>query len=77
MSPTPEFVTGAMSPFERYCWMFYGPRSLYPIEGLTPHQLEIACRLRSQHRDYCDGDSFDREAVRDWLLKEFPQLSWS
>ena len=76
MSTTPEFVTGAMSPFERYCWSFYGPRSLYPIKGLTPHQLEIACRYRSYHPDYCAGDSFDRETVRDWLLKEFPQLSW-
>ena len=66
-----------MSPFERYCCSFYGPKSLYPIKGLTPNQLEIACRYRSYHRDYCLGDSFDREAVRDWLLREFPQLVMS
>ena len=72
----PEFNLEAMSSFERYCWTFYGPRSLYPIEGLTPHMLEIACRHRSQQPNYCDGDSYDREEVRDWLLREFPQLSW-
>ena len=76
MSSVPEFTLGAMSPFERYCYSFYGPRSLYPIEGLTPFQLETACRIRTYHRDWCGGDSFDREAVRDWLLKEFPTLRW-
>ncbi len=69
-----DFTFGAMSPFERYCWSFYGPKSLYPIKGLTPNQLEIACRYRSYHREYCLGDSVDREAVRDWLLREFPLL---
>ena len=72
--------------FVDYVWSFYSPNSeLYPIKGLTIedvfHAIEIykdrilKGDLEYVHYEWGDGDSLDRERVRDIIL-ENPQLSW-
>lgn len=69
--------------FLNYVMDFYGPQSdLYPIEGLT---LEIADKATNIHLArsgsdaeddahivWCDGDSVDRECVRDIINDILP-----
>ena len=71
--------------FVDYVWSFYNPQSdLYPIKGLTKKDIFDAfnvyvSRIESNNNDlysWGDGDSLDRERVRDILL-ENPNLSWS
>ena len=71
--------------FIDYVWSFYAPDSdLYPIKGLTKKDIFDAfnvyvSRIESNNNDlysWGDGDSLDRERVRDILL-ENPNLSWS
>ena len=71
--------------FIDYVWAFYNPQSeLYPIKGLTKKDILEAswlylqmCAYPSQPEySWGDGDSLDRERVRDILL-ENPNLSWS
>lgn len=56
--------------FIKYMLTFYGKAGLYPIEGITPKIIKDAiCEvsLRSIH-PWSGGDSFDREAIRDYIL---------
>ncbi len=73
--------------FVNYVWDFYNPQSdLYPIKGLTKQDIFDAFfiyrdrilkgDLEYVHWTWCDGDSLDRERVRDIIL-ENPQFSWS
>ena len=74
--------------FVDYVWSFYGEHSdtIYPIKGLVKQDIYDAFfiykeRIESKnvyynHYSWGDGDSLDRERVRDILL-ENPQLSWS
>ena len=62
--------------FLDYCMDFYNPSSgLYPIDGLTREELALATL---NYLDLCascdnitwgDGDSLDRERVRDQLIE--------
>jgi len=63
--------------FVDYVWSFYGSDdALYPIKGLTKDQvmeaswLYIQCCCYPSHpeMEWGDGDSLDRERVRDILL---------
>ena len=73
--------------FIDYVWSFYGANdALYPIQGLTKNQvmeaswlyLQMCCYPSIPEYDWGDGDSLDRERVRDILL-ESPKfdLKWS
>ena len=59
-----------MSEFEKYVWMFYPPGEIYGRffkDKLTKTQLKAACKARSFHPSF-EGDTIDREAVRDILF---------
>jgi len=73
--------------FVNYVWSFYAPNSeLYPIEGLTKAHIWDAFftykrrieqgDIEYVHYEWGDGDSLDRERVRDIIL-ENPQFVWS
>ena len=78
--------------FIDYVWSFYAPNSdLYPIKGLTKDDILDAFKVyrkRIQEAEsnngkwfnvtysWGDGDSLDRERVRDIILEQ-PQFSWS
>ena len=74
--------------FADYVWSFYGEHcdTIYPIKGLTIedvfHAIEIYIEriekgdLEYVHYSWGQGDSLDRERVRDIILEQ-PQFSWS
>ena len=56
--------------FVKYVLSFYGKDGLYGSEyNWTEEQITQACIERSYHPSWGDGDSVDREAVRDTLLE--------
>ena len=73
--------------FMEYVWAFYNPQSdLYPIKGLTKGDIFDAIftyrdRIIQAENDnnpyysWGDGDSLDRERVRDIIL-ESPQFTF-
>jgi hypothetical protein len=73
--------------FMEYVWAFYNPQSdLYPIKGLTKGDIFNAIftyrdRIIQAENDnnpyysWGDGDSLDRERVRDIILEE-PQFTF-
>ena len=77
----------SLQEFVDYVWSFYAPHSeLYPIKGLVKQDIYDAFfiykeRIESKnvyynHYSWGDGDSLDRERVRDIILEQ-PQFSWS
>ena len=73
--------------FVDYVWSFYSPNSdLYPIKGLTKQDISDALNVYQEriekgdleyvHYSWGDGDSLDRERVRDIILEQ-PQFVWS
>ena len=76
----------SLEEFADYVWSFYSPNSeLYPIKGLTIedvfHAIEIykdrilKGDLEYVHYSWGEGDSLDRERVRDIILEQ-PQFSF-
>ena len=62
-------MTPEQQRFFDYVLKFYGKDGIYADDCNWPdEQLKEACIERSQHPDWCDGDTIDREAVRDKLL---------
>ena len=73
--------------FVEYVWSFYGEHddTLYPIKGLTKQDIFEAFfiyrdrilkgDLEYAHWTWGDGDSLDRERVRDIIL-ENPRFEW-
>ncbi len=68
----------SLSEFVDYVWSFYGANdALYPIRGLTKNQvmeaswlyLQMCCYPSIPEYEWGDGDSTDREHVRDILLQ--------
>jgi len=62
-----------LSKFFDYCLSFYGSGGLYDM-GATRDQIEQATAHMLQHlspSDYFEGDSVDRERVRDVLIQKF------
>jgi hypothetical protein len=60
-----------MKKFKEYFMNFYGPEGIYPKtfeNGFTDKQFKLAYDLRIESGHYSDGDSFDREAIRDTIL---------
>ena len=77
----------SINEFADYVWSFYSPKSdLYPIKGLTItdifHAIEIYKErieqgdIQYSYYSWGQGDSLDRERVRDIILEQ-PQFSWS
>ena len=75
-----------MKEFIEYVWSFYAPHSdLYPIKGLVKQDIWDALFTYKEridkksvyysHYSWGDGDSLDRERVRDIILEE-PQFSF-
>ena len=72
--------------FVEYVWSFYGEHddTLYPIKGLTKQDIFEAFFIYRdrilkgdlEYYSWGDGDSLDRERVRDIILEQ-PQFSWS
>ena len=74
-----------LSEFVDYVWSFYGEHddTLYPIFGLTKKDILNACSIYFEriekgdleyvHYSWGDGDSLDRERVRDIILEQ-PQF---
>ena len=64
MYNTDQFVT--------YCERFYGPAGIYPL-GFTRRQIELATELYQlklkQGLETFEGDTVDRENVRDLILE--------
>ena len=73
----------SLTEFVDYVWSFYGEHddTLYPIFGLTKKDIVDAYNiyieriekgdLEYAHYSWGDGDSLDRERVRDILLEEY------
>ena len=67
-----------LNEFIDYVWSFYGEHSdtLYPIKGLTKKDileaswlyLQMCCYPSMPEYSWGDGDTLDREHVRDILL---------
>tara|TARA_X000000368_G_C22943830_1_gene673429 strand:+ start:551 stop:811 length:261 start_codon:yes stop_codon:yes gene_type:complete len=61
--------------FLDYCMDFYNPTSgLYPIDGLTRAEVALATLnyldlVASTDIEWGDGDSLDRERVRDFIIE--------
>ena len=65
--------------FLDYCESFYSPSHpdvLYPIDGLTREELALAtlnyldlCAASDGTVSWGDGDSLDRERVRDFVMR--------
>ncbi len=58
--------------FFDYCWGFYGPNGIHGNffnNKLTRKELRVACAARMSHPSWGDGDTVDREAVREILFK--------
>ena len=77
----------SLQEFVDYVWSFYNPKDgIYPIKGLEIEHIfdafyiyEDRCLkgdLEYVHYSWGDGDSLDRERVRDIILEQ-PQFSWS
>ena len=82
----------SINEFADYVWSFYSPKSdLYPIKGLTKQDILDALNVYQERIEaaksnngrwfnvtysWGDGDSLDRERVRDIILEQ-PQFSWS
>tara|TARA_B100000519_G_scaffold120682_1_gene104175 strand:- start:257 stop:499 length:243 start_codon:yes stop_codon:yes gene_type:complete len=75
-----------MDDFIDYVWSFYGEHenTLYPMKGLTKKMiaeaswihLQMCCYPSFPNITWGDGDSIDRERVRDILIDKF-NLKWS
>ena len=78
----------SLEEFADYVWSFYSPKSdLYPIKSLTIEdvfhaieiyieRLELPQDEKYAHYAWGEGDSLDRERVRDIILEQ-PQFTWS
>jgi len=82
----------SLQEFVDYVWEFYNPNDgIYPIKGLHQQDILDALNVYQQRIKaaesnngrwfnvsyiWGDGDSLDRERVRDIIL-ENPNLSWS
>ena len=74
-----------MDDFIDYVWSFYGEHenTLYPMKGLTKKMiaeaswihLQMCCYPSFPNITWGDGDSIDRERVRDILIDKF-NLKW-
>ena len=72
-------ISGMKTPhldtFVAYCMEFYGKKGLYYNPKITPESIKNAvCELALKGHNFGDGDSFDREKVRDEILGQRGRL---
>ena len=78
----------SLNEFVDYVWSFYGSDDpLYPIAGLTKRDIYNAFFIYQEriekgdleyvHYSWGDGDSLDRERVRDIILEDSKFTAWS
>jgi hypothetical protein len=60
-----------MIKFYQYVRSFYGPDGLYPMGATVPDIMAATKILIDAVGDAFEGDSMDREDVRDILIKDF------
>tara|TARA_B100000579_G_scaffold412744_1_gene404743 strand:- start:250 stop:624 length:375 start_codon:yes stop_codon:yes gene_type:complete len=77
-----------LNDFVDYVWSFYGEHddTLYPIFGLTKRDIYNAFFIYQEriekgdleyvHYSWGDGDSLDRERVRDIILEQPQFIAW-
>ena len=77
----------SLNEFVDYVWSFYGSEDpLYPIAGLTKKDIVDAFNIYIEriekgdleyvHYSWGDGDSLDRERVRDIILEQPQFIAW-
>jgi len=81
-------LMNSLSEFVDYVWSFYGEHddTLYPIFGLTKKDIVDALYIYIEriekgdleyiHYSWGDGDSLDRERVRDIILEQPQFIAW-
>ena len=78
-STTSIKLNDMLTEFVDYVYSFYGaPDALYPmgatkadIIGATYDYLNAVTTLNNEHFTWGDGDSLDRERVRDFLVRNY------
>ena len=78
-STTSTKLNDMLTEFVDYVYSFYGaPDALYPmgatkadIIGATYDYLNAVTTLNNEHFTWGDGDSLDRERVRDFLVRNY------
>jgi len=60
-------------PFCRYVESFYGPHGIYPMGATKAHIMQASHQFvrNLPAPSYFEGDSVDREFVRDILIADF------
>ncbi len=63
--------------FIDYVYKFYGRGGLYPIKGVTKAEIGLATELRILREPFLDfdGDTIDRERVRDILTENREEIT--
>ena len=59
-----------MSDFHNYVLAFYGENGIYKIGATRDMVMEATQKYINSTDEFC-GDSFDREQVRDIMLKDY------
>lgn len=60
-----------MTEFYNYVLSFYGENGIYPIGATLDMVMEATAKYLKSPETYFCGDSFDREHVRDIMLKDY------
>ena len=68
-----NIMTNKTETFISYLLDFYGPGGVYDF-GVTRDDILLALGIRLARNTF-DGDSMDREIVRDIILEAKPQLA--
>ena len=79
LGTTSTELNDMLTDFVNYVYSFYGaPDALYPmgatkvdIIGATYDYLNAITTLNNEHFTWGDGDSLDRERVRDFLVRNY------
>ncbi len=79
-----KLTTEQMNEFVDYVFSFYSVvEGIYPVLGCTKYKIKRAtkqyltqCSMDDDYRNWGDGDSVDRENVRDIMFEMFPTIKY-
>jgi len=81
---SPKVMTTLLEEFIDYVYSFYNVvDGLYPVYGCTKNKIKLATYeylgqcAGDNHWEWGDGDSVDREHVRDIMFEMFPSISYA
>ena len=85
---SPKVMTTLLEEFIDYVYSFYNVvDGLYPVYGCTKIKIQVATGeyfdrilkgdLEYVHYEWGNGDSLDRERVRDIMFELFPSISYA